>query len=95
MEESITQVTEKNAVVLDWSLRTQKEKGDSLMEGCIPNLPEHVTVNVRQNNLDDLTRIWRQWDSDTRGIFTGRYGDITSLIAVNIDERLIQAMIRF
>ncbi|KAL1175051.1 hypothetical protein V6Z11_A04G061200 [Gossypium hirsutum] len=65
------------------------------MERCIPNLPEHVTVNVRQNNLDDLTRIWRQWDSDTRGIFTERYGDITSLIAVNIDERLIQAMIRF
>ncbi|KAK5835165.1 hypothetical protein PVK06_010851 [Gossypium arboreum] len=95
MEESIIQTTEKNAVVRDWSLRTQKEKWDSLMEGCIPNLPEHVTVNVRQNNLDDLTRIWRQWDSDTRGIFTERYGDIASLIAVNIDERLIQAMIKF
>ncbi|KAG8487737.1 hypothetical protein CXB51_018645 [Gossypium anomalum] len=95
MEGLITQVTEKNAVVRDWSLRTQKEKGDSLMEGCIPNLPEHVTVNIRQNNLDDLTQIWRQRDSDTRGIFTERYGDIASLIAVNIDERLIQAMIKF
>ncbi|MFQ6661337.1 hypothetical protein Gotur_029532 [Gossypium turneri] len=27
MDESITQVTEKNAVVRDWSLRTQKVKG--------------------------------------------------------------------
>ncbi|KAK5846346.1 hypothetical protein PVK06_002630 [Gossypium arboreum] len=54
MEESITQVTEKNAVVRDWSLKTQKEKGDSLVEGCIANLPQHVTVNVRQNNLEDL-----------------------------------------
>ncbi|MFQ6653609.1 hypothetical protein Gotur_024922 [Gossypium turneri] len=27
MEGSITQVTEKNAVVRDWSLRTQKAKG--------------------------------------------------------------------
>ncbi|KAG8503903.1 hypothetical protein CXB51_001856 [Gossypium anomalum] len=35
------------------------------------------------------------WDSDTRGIFTERYGDIASLIVVNINEGLIQAMIRF
>ncbi|MFQ6621079.1 hypothetical protein Gotur_001836 [Gossypium turneri] len=27
MEESITQVTEKNIVVRNWSLRTQKVKG--------------------------------------------------------------------
>ncbi|KAG8500602.1 hypothetical protein CXB51_004435 [Gossypium anomalum] len=65
MEELIIQIIEKNAVVRDWSLKTQKEKGDSLMEGCVSNLPEHVTVNV------------------------------PNLIAVNVDERLIQAMIRF
>ncbi|KAL1181395.1 hypothetical protein V6Z11_A02G046000 [Gossypium hirsutum] len=95
MEESITQLTEKNAVVRDWSLKTQKEKGDSLVEGCIANLLEHVTVNVRQNNLEDLIRVWNQWDLDTRGIFTEKYGDIAHLITINIDERLIQAMIRF
>ncbi|KAG8480537.1 hypothetical protein CXB51_024595 [Gossypium anomalum] len=33
MEESITQITEKNAVVRDWSLKTQRDKGDSLVEG--------------------------------------------------------------
>ncbi|KAG8490012.1 hypothetical protein CXB51_015447 [Gossypium anomalum] len=54
MEELIIPTTEKNAVVRDWSLKTQKEKGDSLVEGCIANLPEYVTVNVRQNNLEDL-----------------------------------------
>ncbi|KAG8493036.1 hypothetical protein CXB51_010354 [Gossypium anomalum] len=72
MEELIIQTTEKNAVVRDWSLKTQKEKGDSLMEGCVSNLPEHVTVN---------------WDSDTRGIFTERYEDIANLIAINVDEQ--------
>ncbi|KAG8502404.1 hypothetical protein CXB51_000440 [Gossypium anomalum] len=82
MEESITQITEKNAVVREWSLKTQREKGDSLVEGCVANLPEHTTVNVRQNNLEDLVRIWNQWDSDTRGIFTER-------------RQLIQAMVRF
>ncbi|KAG8492337.1 hypothetical protein CXB51_009852 [Gossypium anomalum] len=95
MEESITQITEKNAVVRDWSLKTQREKGDSLVEGCVANLPEHITVNVRQNNLEDLVRIWNQWDSDTRDIFTERYGDIAHLITIRVDEQLIQAMVRF
>ncbi|KAG8492233.1 hypothetical protein CXB51_009871 [Gossypium anomalum] len=95
MGELIIPTTEKNTVVRDWSLKTQKEKGDSLAEGCIANLPEYITVNVRQNNLEDLVWIWNQWDSDTRGIFAERYGDIANLIAVNIDERLIQAMVRF
>ncbi|KAG8471692.1 hypothetical protein CXB51_036253 [Gossypium anomalum] len=54
MEELIIQTTEKNTVVRDWSLKTQKEKWDSLMEGCVSNLPEHVAMNVRQNNLEDL-----------------------------------------
>ncbi|KAG8496244.1 hypothetical protein CXB51_009063 [Gossypium anomalum] len=80
MEESITQVTEKNVVVRDWSLKTQKVKRGSLTEGCISNLPEQVATN---------------WDSDTRGIFTEKYGDIAHLIAVNVDEQLIQAMVRF
>ncbi|KAG8475758.1 hypothetical protein CXB51_032560 [Gossypium anomalum] len=95
MEELITQITEKNAVVRDWSLKTQREKGDSLVEGCVANLPEHTTVNVRQNNLEDLVRVWNQWDSDTRGIFTKRYGDIAHLITIRVDEQLIQAMVRF
>ncbi|MFQ6658099.1 hypothetical protein Gotur_027511 [Gossypium turneri] len=59
MEESITQVNEKNTVVRDWSLRTQKLKGDSLKEGYTSDLPERVTSNVRQNDLEDLTRIWK------------------------------------
>ncbi|MBA0681362.1 hypothetical protein Goari_023173 [Gossypium aridum] len=54
-----------------------------------------MTSNARQNNLEDLTRIWKQWYSDTRGIFTEKYGDIAHLIAINIDEQLIQAMVRF
>ncbi|KAG8492211.1 hypothetical protein CXB51_009906 [Gossypium anomalum] len=65
------------------------------MEGCISHLLEQVTTNVHQNNLEDLTRTWKQWDSDTRGIFTKKYGDIAHLIAVNIDKQLIQAMVRF
>ncbi|KAG8500522.1 hypothetical protein CXB51_002659 [Gossypium anomalum] len=84
MEESITQITEKNAVVQEWSLKTRREKGDSLVEGSVANLPEHTTVNVRQNNLEDLV-----------GIFTERYGDIAHLITIRVDEQLIQAMVRF
>ncbi|KAL1062081.1 hypothetical protein V6Z11_D13G056700 [Gossypium hirsutum] len=95
MEQSITRVTEKNVVVRDWSLRTQKVKEDSLKEGYTFDLPERVTSNVRQNDLEDLTRIWKQWDSNTRSIFTEKYGDIAHLIAINVNEQLIQAMVRF
>ncbi|MFQ6658860.1 hypothetical protein Gotur_027952 [Gossypium turneri] len=57
MEESITQVTEKNAVVRDWSSRTQKVKGDSLKKRYISNLSGKATSNARQNNPENLTRI--------------------------------------
>ncbi|MBA0881509.1 hypothetical protein Goshw_021388 [Gossypium schwendimanii] len=95
MEELITQVIEKNTIVRDWYLRTQKVKGDSLKEGYISDLPEHMTSNTRQNNLEDLTRIWKQWELDTRVFFTEKYGDIAHLIAINVNEQLIQAMVRF
>ncbi|KAG8480227.1 hypothetical protein CXB51_024838 [Gossypium anomalum] len=75
--------------------KNSERKGDSLVEGSVANLPEHTTVNVRQNNLEDLVRVWNQWDSDTRGIFTERYGDIAHLITIRVDEQLIQAMVRF
>ncbi|MBA0876963.1 hypothetical protein Goshw_029135, partial [Gossypium schwendimanii] len=48
----------------------------------------------RQNDLKNLSRIWKQWDSDTRGIFTEKYGDIAHLIIINMHEQLIQAMVR-
>ncbi|KAL1085387.1 hypothetical protein V6Z11_D08G047100 [Gossypium hirsutum] len=95
MEESITRGTEKNAVVRDWSLRTQKAKGDSLKEGYTSDLLERLTSNARQNDLEDLTGIWKKWDSNTRGIFTEKYRDIAHLIAINVNEQLIQAMVRF
>ncbi|MBA0876796.1 hypothetical protein Goshw_003747, partial [Gossypium schwendimanii] len=47
----------------------------------------------RLNNLEDLTKTWKQWDSGARGIFIEKYGDIDHLIAINVDEQLIQAMV--
>ncbi|MBA0850347.1 hypothetical protein Goshw_028591, partial [Gossypium schwendimanii] len=49
----------------------------------------------RLNDLENLTRIWKQWDLETRGIFIEKYGDIAHLITINVDEQLIQAMVRF
>ncbi|PPD80834.1 hypothetical protein GOBAR_DD22234 [Gossypium barbadense] len=51
-----------------------------------------MTSNIRQKDLEDLTRIWKQWDLDIRGIFIEKYGDIAHLIAINANEQLIQAM---
>ncbi|KAG8472118.1 hypothetical protein CXB51_036215 [Gossypium anomalum] len=81
MEEPITQITEKNAVIREWSLKTQREKGDSLVEGSVANLPEHTTVNVRQNNLEDLLiqAMVRFWDPAYQ-CFTFNQEDMTPTI---------------
>ncbi|KAG8496101.1 hypothetical protein CXB51_009123 [Gossypium anomalum] len=81
MEETITQIIEKNAMVREWSLKTQREKGDSLVEGCVANLPEHTTVNVRQNNLEDLLiqAMVRFWDPAYQ-CFTFNQEDMTPTI---------------
>ncbi|KAG8482712.1 hypothetical protein CXB51_024417 [Gossypium anomalum] len=81
MEESIAQIIEKNAVVREWSLKTQREKGDSLVEACVANLPEHTTVNVRQNNLEDLLiqAMVRFWDPAYQ-CFTFNQEDMTPTI---------------
>ncbi|KAG8498022.1 hypothetical protein CXB51_007059 [Gossypium anomalum] len=75
--------------------KNSERKGGQPSGRVCCHLPEHTTVNVRQNNLEDLVRVWNQWDSDTRGIFTERYGDIAHLITIRVDEQLIQAMVRF
>ncbi|KAG8496185.1 hypothetical protein CXB51_009021 [Gossypium anomalum] len=75
--------------------KNSERKGGQPSGRSVANLPEHTTVNVRQNNLEDLVRVWNQWDSDTRGIFTEKYGDIAHLITIRVDEQLIQAMVRF
>ncbi|KAG8492600.1 hypothetical protein CXB51_010037 [Gossypium anomalum] len=81
MKEPITQITEKNAVVREWSLKTQREKGDSLVEGSVANLPEHTTVNVRQNNLEDLLiqAMVQLWDPAYQ-CFTFNQEDMTPTI---------------
>ncbi|MBA0755308.1 hypothetical protein Gogos_020195, partial [Gossypium gossypioides] len=57
IEESITQVTKKNVVVRDWSLRTQKAKWDSLKEGYISNLPEREDMTPTIEEYASLLRI--------------------------------------
>ncbi|MBA0862007.1 hypothetical protein Goshw_003412 [Gossypium schwendimanii] len=65
------------------------------MKESITQVTEKKNCGSRPNNLEDLTEIWKQWKSDTRGIFIGKYGDIAHLIQINVDEQLIQAMVRF
>ncbi|KAG8480752.1 hypothetical protein CXB51_025124 [Gossypium anomalum] len=72
-------------------IRDRLPKNGFLMEELIIQTTEKNTVN----NPEDLVRIWNQWDSDTRGIFTERNWDVANLIAINVDERLTQAMVRF
>ncbi|MBA0772133.1 hypothetical protein Gotri_007565 [Gossypium trilobum] len=51
MEKGFLDQLEDNAVVRIWSEKTQKEKGDSLMEGYVSELWDFTRINVTQNNL--------------------------------------------
>ncbi|KAG8492382.1 hypothetical protein CXB51_009625 [Gossypium anomalum] len=63
MEESITQITEKNAVVREWSLKTQREKGDILVEGGIfterfGDIAHLITIRVDEQLIQAMVRFW-------------------------------------
>ncbi|MFQ6654393.1 hypothetical protein Gotur_025404, partial [Gossypium turneri] len=55
---------EDNAAIWTWSEMTQREKGDSLAKGYVSELWDFTRVSVAQNNLQELKKIWDQWDNE-------------------------------
>ncbi|MFQ6654662.1 hypothetical protein Gotur_025557 [Gossypium turneri] len=53
MERGFLDKVEDNAAVRIWSKTTQREKGDSLAEGCISELWDFTRISITQNNLQD------------------------------------------
>ena len=77
------------------SEETQREKGDSLSEGHISNLPEAVYMELKQNNFSILKGIWKQFGTERQKIFQEKYGDIALLLYVDVDEQMIKAAALF
>ncbi|KAG8500459.1 hypothetical protein CXB51_002729 [Gossypium anomalum] len=67
MEESITQIIEKNAVVRDWSLKTQREKGGQPSGGEYTrgifterygDIAHLITIRVDEQLIQAMVRFW-------------------------------------
>ena len=65
------------------------------MDGYVSSLPEEVHVDLAQNKLIELAGLWELVSGPNKKNFYDLYGQIASLIAVEVDEPLIGAVIQF
>ncbi|KAG8488419.1 hypothetical protein CXB51_016466 [Gossypium anomalum] len=82
MENGLLDRVEGNANVHRWSEQAQLEKGDSIAEGYISELPDYTRISVTQNNLQELKEIWNQWGNETKQLFYSNYGDLPYLLDI-------------
>ena len=86
---------QKALKVQAWSEDIQRAKGNCLMDGYVSSLPEEVYVDLTQNKLTELADLWELVSGANKRKFYNLYGQIASLITVEVDESLIRAAIQF
>ena len=65
------------------------------MDGYVSSLPKEVHVDLAQNKLTELAGLWELVSGPNKRRFYDLYGQITSLIIVEVDEPLIRVVIQF
>ena len=65
------------------------------MDGYVSSLPKEVHVDLVQNKLTELANLWELVSGPNKRMFCDIYGQIASLITVEVDEPLIRAAIQF
>ncbi|XP_052485084.1 uncharacterized protein LOC128040395 [Gossypium raimondii] len=95
MESEFLSKVEDNAVIRIWSEKSQLEKGYSLTMGFASELWDYTSINVTQNNLQELKEIWAQWEDEVKQLFYYNYGDLPYLLDINVDEHLFRALAQF
>ena len=74
---------------------TQRVEGNCLVDGYVSLLLEEVHVDLAQNKLTELAGLWELISGPNKRKFYDVYGQIASLIMVEVDEPLIKAAIQF
>ena len=78
------------------SIKLQGKKGDCLPRGFVSKLPNAVYQKIPKiKKLQELKTIWENWTVERQNTFTAKYGDIALLLAVEVDEQLLKAIILF
>ncbi|MFQ6667419.1 hypothetical protein Gotur_033458 [Gossypium turneri] len=95
MEKRFLDKVEDNAAVRVWAETTQREKGDSLIEGHTSELWDFTRISVVQNDLREIREMWDQWDNETKQLLYCNYGDLSYLLSVKVDKYLFRAFAQF
>ena len=86
---------QKALKVQAWLEDIQMVEGNCLIDGYVSSLSEEVHVDLVQNKLTELVGLWELVSGPNKRKFYDLYGQITSLITVEVDESLIRAAIEF
>ena len=65
------------------------------MDGYVFSLSEEVHIDLMQNKLIELVGLWELVSGPNKRKFYNQYGQIASLITVEVDEPLVRAAINF
>ncbi|MBA0817493.1 hypothetical protein Gohar_025488 [Gossypium harknessii] len=63
--------------------------------GYTSELWDYASINVTQNNLQELKEIWAQWDDEAKQLLYCNYGDLPYLLDIKVDEHLFRALAQF
>ncbi|KAL4323956.1 hypothetical protein GQ457_11G030790 [Hibiscus cannabinus] len=74
---------------------TPPESRKPRREVLVREYTETAHVSVRQNDMEELKQIWEDLSRADRQAFIDRYGDIAYLLYVQVNEPMLQALIKF
>ena len=82
--------------VKQWSVKLQRKKGDCLPGDFVSELPNAIYAKILEiKKIEELKTIWDNWTEERQNAFTVKYGDISLLLPIEIDEQLLKAIILF
>ncbi|MBA0756373.1 hypothetical protein Gogos_021442 [Gossypium gossypioides] len=69
------------------------EKG--FLDKVEDNAADFTCISVTQNSLQELKKIWDQWNEEVRQLFYSNYGDLPYLLDMKVNKHLFQALVQF
>ena len=73
-----------------------REKGDCLLESFVSEFPNEIYPKISElKKLQELKTFWEGWTVERKKSFTTKYGDISLLLPIEVDEQLLKVIILF
>ena len=77
------------------SVKLHGKRRECLASGFVSKLLGSVYPKIPKIKLKELKAIWDRWTEERQDAFTAKYGDISLLFPIEVDEQLLKAIILF